>query len=174
MPTINTDITKPSVTTETQAEVNTEAYNAAVWYLGNTPTYIDLTKVDARAVDFSPATLIQTEVVASEIVNLIVQNAYEATRARRAHAYLIGGTDHGVNITSLTDAYKIWFPAFDTLAATYSVSTGADVSASNLTSAMQAISNLLDWHRANSAVIDAGVCHSSCHSSCHSDGRTRR
>lgn len=167
-----TDVTKTNIQDETDAEVNTEAETAAVWFVGNTPTFIDLTKVGALD---NPLTslLAASDIPASEITDLISDNALQTTRFRRAHAGLIGGTDHGIQVTALTAVFELSFPAFGTIGPDFDIEAGDDVSAANLNSAITSISDLLVTHRTTSSVIDVQICHSSCHVNCHSS-RGRR
>lgn len=167
-----TDATKTNIQDEVDAEVNTEAETATVWFPGSTPTFIDLTKVGVLD---NPLTslLAASDVEAAEIVDLIADNALQSTRFRLAHAGLIGGVDHGIQVTSLTAVFELPFAEFGTIGPDFSIQAGEDVTAAGLNSAITSISDLLVTHRITSSVIELQICHSSCHVNCHSS-RGRR
>lgn len=172
---VNDDTLKADVSAEVDAEINTEAEAATVWFEpGSLPSFIDTSKTDVLS---NPLTSTlpggSTAMIASEVTDLIADNALQSTRFRRAHAGRIGGPDHGINVTALTSAFEVSSPLLGSLGSDFDIEPGDDVSAANLNAAVQSISDLLVTHRTASAVIDVQVCHSSCHVSCHSN-RARR
>lgn len=172
---INDDAIKADVSAEVDAEINTEAEAATVWFEpGSLPSFIDTSKTDVLS---NPLTSTlpggSTTMIASEVTDLIADNALQSSRFRRAHAGRIGGPDHGINVTALTPVFELSSPLLGTIGSDFDIEAGDDVSAANLNAAVQSISDLMVAHRTASAVIDVQVCHSSCHVSCHSN-RTRR
>lgn len=172
---VNDDALKADVSAEVDAEINTEAEAATIWFEpGSLPTFIDTSKTDVLS---NPLTSTlpggTTTAIASEVTDLISDNALQSTRFRRALAGRIGGPTHGTNVTALTSAFELNFAAFGTVGADFNIEAGDNIDASNMNDAIQSISDLLVTHRATSSVINVQVCHNSCHVSCHSN-RTRR
>ncbi len=172
---VNDDTVKADVSAEVDAEINTEAEAATVWFEpGSLPSFIDTSKTDVLS---NPLTSTLpggvTTAIASEVTDLIADNALQSTRFRRAHAGRIGGPDHGINVTALTSAFELNFAEFGTIGADFNIEAGDNIDASNIIAAAASIAALLVTHRTASSVIDVQVCHSSCHVSCHSN-RARR
>lgn len=172
---VNDDALKADVSAEVDAEINTEAEAATIWFEpGSLPAFIDTSKTDVLS---NPLTSTlpggTTTAIASEVVALIADNALQSTRFRLAHAGRIGGPDHGNNVTALTPAFELSFAAFGTIGADFNIEAGDNIDASNMNDAIQSISDLLATHRISSPLIQVTVCHNSCHVSCHSN-RTRR
>lgn len=137
----------------------------------------------------------------NDITDTIVSTALRCTQVRRARYKRINGSSETeeTHLFHLDIAAQQWYEEFNQLGRKYSLEAGRDVvktgvigndpdgtanqyandsddsllDPTTIKGALELVSRVLKFHRANATVLDVSVCHGDCHSNCHSN-RSRR
>jgi len=173
MVTQNTDITKNSLVDDFINNVKLPAYNSAVYWNSNYPSYIQSSQLGDRDVSTpTTADIPDSVVTASTIVNVFKAYAKVTTSYRLARSGLIldggGVSQDSTNVCRLLDSYQVNYVYSDG-----DVISGNTITANSINSFYTNLRNVAAAAQTTETVIDLRVCHSSCHVSCHSS-RGRR
>ena len=158
------NITKQSVADKFSARVKTPAYNTAVFWNTNRPTYINTAALGPRDVTTMPAGALPGSLITSiDIINQVKAYAKLTTAYRRARSGLIldgtGTSQDRTDVCRLSDAYLISYTSIASLSGL--------ITSGGLDAFMNSVRTTFDNAQFNAGVVDLRVCHSSCHTSCH-------
>lgn len=173
MATKGNKITKQTIVDDFISYIKKPAYDAVVFWNGNSPgsTRIKVGQLGSR--DFTDTLdttdLTGTTIQASVIVNQVKAFANYTTVVRRARSGLIVDnfepdtapttTDNRTDLCRLIDTYQTNY--------TYTDQLSGKIEASTLNTFYAAIRTTASQAQTTAAVVDLRVCHSSCHSACH-------